>query len=167
VSYLIEEDAGGDALQPDLLGATLSDSVTLASPGRRIVAHVIDSILVLIGILVLLGLGVGVLSSQASSAAQTAIAVAAVGGLLGFYYIRPHATGRQTLGERALGIRLCSDDDLDELIGFRRAVARALSPIVVSPLGAIGLLGWLWILWDKKRQSWFDKIAGTVIIRVR
>lgn len=26
------------------------------------------------------------------------------------------------------------------------------------------MLGFLWILWDKKRQGWHDKIAGTVVI---
>ena len=32
--------------------------------------------------------------------------------------------------------------------------------IAVMPL----MLGFLWILWDKKRQGWHDKIAGTVVI---
>ena len=32
--------------------------------------------------------------------------------------------------------------------------------IAVLPL----MLGFLWILWDKKRQGWHDKIAGTVVI---
>jgi uncharacterized RDD family membrane protein YckC len=32
--------------------------------------------------------------------------------------------------------------------------------IAVLPM----MLGFLWILWDKKRQGWHDKIAGTVVI---
>jgi uncharacterized RDD family membrane protein YckC len=27
-------------------------------------------------------------------------------------------------------------------------------------------LGFLWMLWDGDRQTWHDKIAGTVVIKV-
>ena len=32
--------------------------------------------------------------------------------------------------------------------------------VAIAPL----MLGFLWILWDKKRQGWHDKMAGTVVI---
>ncbi len=28
-------------------------------------------------------------------------------------------------------------------------------------------LGWLWPLWDQKRQTFADKIVGTVVVRQR
>lgn len=28
----------------------------------------------------------------------------------------------------------------------------------------IGLLGWLWPLWDANKQAWHDKIGGTFVI---
>ena len=31
----------------------------------------------------------------------------------------------------------------------------------------IGLLGFLWIGWDSKKQGWHDKIAGTAVIKVK
>jgi uncharacterized RDD family membrane protein YckC len=27
-------------------------------------------------------------------------------------------------------------------------------------------LGYLWMLWDKRKQTWHDKIAGTVVVKV-
>jgi len=30
----------------------------------------------------------------------------------------------------------------------------------------IGFLGFLWMLWDKDRQTWHDKAAGSFVIRV-
>ncbi len=27
-------------------------------------------------------------------------------------------------------------------------------------------LGYLWMLWDKRNQTWHDKIAGTVVVKV-
>lgn len=42
-----------------------------------------------------------------------------------------------------------------------QAITRYLSYILAAiPLG----LGFLWILWDKRRQGWHDKIANTVVI---
>jgi uncharacterized RDD family membrane protein YckC len=40
-----------------------------------------------------------------------------------------------------------------------RALAAAFSVIVF-------FLGFLWILWDKERQGWHDKIAGTAVVRL-
>jgi uncharacterized RDD family membrane protein YckC len=31
-------------------------------------------------------------------------------------------------------------------------------------LGIIGLIGYLWAFWDKKRQTIQDKIAGTYVV---
>lgn len=42
-----------------------------------------------------------------------------------------------------------------------QAIARYFAYILAAlPLG----LGFLWILWDKRRQGWHDKIANTVVI---
>ncbi len=48
-----------------------------------------------------------------------------------------------------------------ERISFKQAVLRYLGYFVSAlPLG----LGFLWIMWDKRKQGWHDKIAGTVVI---
>lgn len=44
---------------------------------------------------------------------------------------------------------------------LKQAIVRYLGYFVSAlPLG----LGFLWILWDKRRQGWHDKIARTVVI---
>jgi len=32
------------------------------------------------------------------------------------------------------------------------------------PSALIFLLGLIWVVWDKKKQAWHDKMAGTVVI---
>jgi uncharacterized RDD family membrane protein YckC len=45
--------------------------------------------------------------------------------------------------------------------GPMRAIVRYLSYLVSAlPLG----LGFLWVIWDRRKQGWHDKIAGTVVV---
>lgn len=44
-------------------------------------------------------------------------------------------------------------------VGLVRALAAAFSIVVF-------FLGFLWIVWDKDKQGWHDKIAGTVVVRL-
>jgi len=44
-------------------------------------------------------------------------------------------------------------------VGLVRALAAAFSVVVF-------FLGFLWIAWDKDKQAWHDKIAGTVVVRL-
>lgn len=63
------------------------------------------------------------------------------------------------------------------LIGARIVDARTGGPLtrgqaVVRYLGyyvsLLGLgLGFLWVAWDRRKQGWHDKLAGTVVVRAR
>ncbi|WP_218397287.1 RDD family protein [Alteromonas lipotrueae] len=45
---------------------------------------------------------------------------------------------------------------------IRQSIIRYIGYYVsIFPLG----LGFLWVLWDTKKQGWHDKMAGTVVIR--
>jgi uncharacterized RDD family membrane protein YckC len=46
-------------------------------------------------------------------------------------------------------------------IGYGRGFLRQ---IVKNISGVVLLLGYLWMLWDKEKQCWHDKIAGTVVV---
>jgi uncharacterized RDD family membrane protein YckC len=48
-------------------------------------------------------------------------------------------------------------------LGYGKAFLRWIGRIVS---GAICLLGYLWMIWDKEKQTWHDKIAGTVVVPV-
>jgi uncharacterized RDD family membrane protein YckC len=65
-----------------------------------------------------------------------------------------------------IGARLCSLEvvRLDgREIDWDTALVRALSCFLsLAPAG----LGFIWIAFDRERQSWHDKIAGTVVVRV-
>ncbi len=47
-------------------------------------------------------------------------------------------------------------------ITFRQALLRYIGYYISA--FALGL-GFLWIAWDKRKQGWHDKLAGTVVIR--
>ena len=66
----------------------------------------------------------------------------------------------QTFGKRALGIRVY---DLRQggPIGYGRGFLRWLVQYFLS---WIFLLGFLWMLWDKEKQCWQDKAAGSVVV---
>jgi uncharacterized RDD family membrane protein YckC len=61
----------------------------------------------------------------------------------------------------ALGIRVVGPDG--ESPGLWRAVLRQVMAIVLSDT-VVGL-GYLWMLWDSRQQTWHDKIAGTFVVR--
>ena len=66
-----------------------------------------------------------------------------------------------TLGGMILGLRVVRTDGKD--VDWTTAGIRALSCFLsLLPLG----LGFLWIAFDRDRQAWHDKVAGTVVIRV-
>ncbi|HUN55781.1 MAG TPA: RDD family protein [Smithella sp.] len=67
------------------------------------------------------------------------------------------ATGR-TPGKMLLGLQVVSDDGSNITFGiaFLRAVGYFVSNILY--------LGFIWVAFDKKKQGWHDKIAGTVVI---
>jgi uncharacterized RDD family membrane protein YckC len=68
----------------------------------------------------------------------------------------------QTLGKRALGIRTV-DATTGGPIGGGRAVGRFLFKYFIS--GNICGLGYLWALWDGRKQTWHDKVVSSVVVR--
>ncbi|MCV7419638.1 RDD family protein [Mycobacterium yunnanensis] len=69
--------------------------------------------------------------------------------------------GGASLGKGLLGIRVL-DATTQQPIGFTRSTVRLLAHVAdVVPL----LLGVLWPLWDRRRQSFSDKLASTVVQR--
>ena len=59
------------------------------------------------------------------------------------------------------GVRVV-DADTGAIIGIPRAIVRNLVRIVS---GLVFGLGYLWMLWDPRKQTWHDKAANTVVVR--
>ena len=91
------------------------------------------------------------------------IALAVLGALVvAFLYLRALGKTGQTWGRKIAGIRVVSKDN-GQPIGFGRALGRQLLGNIVS--NAVCYLGYLWMLWDKDKQTWHDKIVGSVVIK--
>src|SRR5262245_3633409 len=123
-----------------------------ASFGRRAVALIIDWLL--------LGLVYAIVWAITNQ--QLGGIVELAGGLVYFAYFEGGPTG-QTLGKRAMGIRVYDFSSTGGPIGFGRGVIRYLGRLLS---GLACGLGYLWMLWDREKQCWQDKIATTVVVPV-
>jgi uncharacterized RDD family membrane protein YckC len=79
----------------------------------------------------------------------------------------------QTVGMMAVGVRVVREEAHDAL-GYGRALWRAFVEQFLRVLGTVTLiLGVIWLLdmlfplWDRRNQTLHDKLAKTVVIRVR
>ncbi|MEU9603143.1 RDD family protein [Streptomyces sp. NPDC048057] len=73
---------------------------------------------------------------------------------------REGTTG-QSPGKKVLGIKLLRESD-GQFVGFGMAFVRRLAHIID---GLPCYLGYLWPLWDDKKQTFADKICSTVVIK--
>lgn len=76
-----------------------------------------------------------------------------------FYFALFWTLGGQTLGQYLMGVRVVRADG--KRLTFVHALVRWVGLLVsLAPLG----LGFLWCLWDDRRQIWADKMARTVVV---
>lgn len=79
-----------------------------------------------------------------------------------FYFAKLEGGTGQTLGARALGIKVV-DTATGQPIGGGRAIGRYFARI----LSAIPCyLGFFWMLWDPEKQTWHDKLVNDVVVKV-
>ncbi len=69
----------------------------------------------------------------------------------------------QTIGKRRIGLRLVRESN-GQLVGPGLAIGRYLLHAIDS---SICYLGYLWPLWDPMRQTFADKIVGTIVLKER
>ena len=156
----------------------------LAGWGTRVLAMIIDSLLQLIGMVpyivgvILFVVGApdsGGRNSTYSDAYEpakegnTALMVAGVVLVLAGFALmfgiqiwnRAFKQGRtgQSVGKKAMGIKLV-DEHTGQPIGAGMSFVRDLA----HTLDGFFYLGYLWPLWDDKRQTFADKILSTVVV---
>lgn len=132
-------------------GPPASSSVMYANWGQRAGAYLIDAIPV--AVLYFIGI------ATRNTAAILLFVLIALGVQIYNRWIQAGRTG-QSWGKRALNIRLVSDNT-GEPIGGGMAFVRDICHIVDS---LICYVGWLFPLWDAKRQTIADKIVSTVVV---
>lgn len=76
------------------------------------------------------------------------------------YHVALWGTKGTTVGGIICQLRVVRIDGAP--IRFTEALVRGLSSIFSA---AVAGLGWFWMLWDAERQTWHDRIAGTVVVR--
>ncbi len=83
--------------------------------------------------------------------------------LVAFIYLRALGKTGQTWGCRIVGIKVVGEST-GEPIGFGRALGRQLFASLIS--AQIFYLGYLWMLWDDKKQTWQDKVVNSIVVKV-
>jgi uncharacterized RDD family membrane protein YckC len=134
---------------------------------RRFVAYIIDGVILNIiywVIFIIVGL---ILSSTQST--DIGLFLGLTGGLylLLFiisllYYIGLWAWQGATPGKMAMGVKIVKADGSP--IGLSRAILRYIGYIISA---VIIYIGYLMIAWDSKKQGLHDKMAGTIVVKVR
>jgi uncharacterized RDD family membrane protein YckC len=120
-----------------------------ASFGLRFVAAIIDA--------VLLGIVNSILGAVVGRTVGGALSLAI--GIAYYGYLEGSPSG-QTVGKKAMNIRVI-DFTNGGALGTGKAIIRYVGRII-STIPC--LLGYFWMLWDPEKQTWHDKIAGTVVV---
>ena len=82
-------------------------------------------------------------------------------GLPNLYFVYFEGSGSgQTIGKKLLNIRVI-DFSSGGPIGYGRAFLRWIGRLASA---AVCGLGYFWMLWDKEKQTWHDKIATTLVV---
>ena len=140
-------------------------TVAYAGFWRRFLALLIDGIIlgVVGGILAsVLGLGSGS-SGDGSVSFNFGTGGTLLNFVLGLIYftLMIALVNGKTIGGMVLGIRVVPADG-----GARVGIGKALIRAVVAYVsGLVIVLGYLWMLWDRNKQTWHDKAAGTYVVK--
>jgi len=126
-----------------------SKQLVYADFGTRLVATVIDGLILIAVGVVARQIGVGVLYRRMDWLVAAAYTV--------YFWVNRDGA---TLGKQVMKIKVVGENG--KALDYKQAVLRYFGYIVSAiPLG----LGFLWVIWDEKKQGWHDKIAKTVVVR--
>lgn len=134
-------------------------NVVYASFGKRFLALIIDTlILELISFVVSMFLG----KTSSNGFSLTGAPAYFVYFLYDVFNIFLIVKFGKTLGKMAMKIKIVdvNTNNIPSIgnVILREVIGKFLSSIALS-------LGYLWMLWDPKKQTWHDKIAKTVVIK--
>jgi uncharacterized RDD family membrane protein YckC len=139
------------AVPPSELRAASGPSGPRAGFWSRVGAQILDALVIAVPAIILF------LILDAGLAYILTIVI----GIAYFVYFEGGPTG-QTLGKKMLNIRVI-DANRGGPIGYGRALLRYVVEAIFS---GILLLGYLWMLWDREKQTWHDKAASSVVVPV-
>jgi uncharacterized RDD family membrane protein YckC len=131
-------------------GGYVYDTDELAGVGERLIAIFVDGII--------LGIVGGLLFGQFQDGPASGIVTFLVGVTYQWYFLTQQ--NGQTLGKRMMGIRVVKVNDrpLETADVIVRYVGYYINSFVFG-------IGWLWALFDNRKQGWHDKLAGTLVVK--
>lgn len=158
---------------PSDMGAPVAVRGELASWPLRVGGYLIDSFLPAIPASIIIAIGMAMGASGATADPTTGamtggnplgFLIAGI-GYLGLFIFqvwnRWIKGGRgQTIGRKMVGITLLGEET-GQPIGTGMAFVRDLAHVLDS---LAFYVGWLWPLWDSKRQTFADKVMKTVVV---
>jgi uncharacterized RDD family membrane protein YckC len=144
----------------------------LAGVGQRLASYLVDGVvlsIIYIALMFLFGVpieeeaiaGGGFSTTFYADFSTTFYAVYVLMAAIGIGYYTYFFGKGQTPGMKLVEIKLIRTDGV-EPVGYKKGFLRWVG---MEISGMVLLLGYIWILIDKKRQGWHDKIAGTYVVK--
>lgn len=135
----------------------------LAGVGQRLASYLVDVVVLSIIYIALIFLfGVGIEDEAiAGDFSTTFYAVYVLMAAIGIGYFTYFFGNGQTPGMKLVEIKLIRADGI-EPVGYKKGFFRWVG---MEISGMVFFLGYVWILINKKKQGWHDKIAGTYVVK--
>ena len=148
--------------------------VRYASAGGRLIAYIIDGIILGFIVSLFYVLGFVVVAGGSTVAADGTVTAGPGAGLGVIIFLvgvvvgvlwKPFwwSRGGQTPGYKLIGMRVFRAKDGGP-IGFGTGILRIIGYVINDIVFGIPI-GFLWVLFDAQKQGWHDKIAGTVVVQ--
>jgi uncharacterized RDD family membrane protein YckC len=169
--------AGGPAPATSSLRPGPAGRPALASWGSRVVAQIIDGIIITLGAVVLFAILAALGLTVDTDGGAAAFVVTAIFGVLAFALaamlyapILMSRTNGQTLGRMVVNIRVIRADGQPMTFWFavlREVVVKSFLFGVLSSFtfGIASLLDVLWPLWDEENRALHDFVVNTRVIK--
>jgi uncharacterized RDD family membrane protein YckC len=137
-------------MQAQMSGGRVSSETVSADFGTRLVAWLIDGVIIGVPAFILMMLLPVMLIYPLVIAASVA------------YQIYFWTTTGQTYGKKVMGLKVVSAET-GELLTYSEGAIRYVGYLVS---GVALYIGYLWVIWDPQHDAWHDKIAKTKVIKV-
>ncbi len=131
--------------------------------GTRLAAYLIDALVAVGAGLIFIIIGAILLGTDAS-VLGVLIMVVGYGVILAvqiWNFVMKQGTTGQSIGKGVMGIKVVGEST-GQPLGTGGGFVRWLMHTFID--GAICYLGFLWPLWDDKKQTWGDKVASSVVV---
>lgn len=148
-----------DAPQP---AAFDSGNVVMATFGQRLLGRILDSLNSLVaylGVVMMIAIVLAISGAEEGSVVATIVTLSGIALIVALQIIWEGRGGSPF--RRGINV-LIVDQNTYLPIGPWRGFVRIL--IANFSMMVFGL-GFLWMLWDPKSQTWHDKAAGTVVVK--